>query len=180
MPDTFEITYSPETENTPEYAAELHAGGGTTSRANLAFLVGLLGVSGLGFAYIFSDPGNPMETALEPFLLGLLSGILAIFLGQFLSQTVHKNAAKKALEKRNAILGPTKVSFAADGITKENSIGRSAISWAKVTGTLDISTGTSLILAHTEVLPIPDEALPEGLNREEALTRIAKWRGKDA
>ncbi len=50
--------------------------------------------------------------------------------------------------------------------------------WSEIIEVIQVEQGTVLTLSPKQGLPIPDEALPEGLAREALLALISEWRGK--
>ncbi len=79
----------------------------------------------------------------------------------------HEEAAEKA--------GEVVSRFGPDGIDSRSALGQSFSKWPGIGAVLEIPGGTAIRMGATS-MPVPDEALPEGMGGPEFRARLDSWR----
>lgn len=135
---------------------------GATAAA-LAVIVGLTALPALAYG----------ADALLAALWGAASALLAVLLVlvPYLRRT--RVAADLATRARQ---GPVRVTLSADGVQSETELAHSRTRWQGVALISETPGAVLLWLGAAFALPLPDAALPDGLDRAAALARIRAWR----
>lgn len=107
---------------------------------------------------------------------GILFGLLlGVFTG-FLKAKAQRNVALQRLKVAWDARGEVVVSVGPQGISEKTSTGTVDHFWSSIYDVAALEKGLSFNILGTFFIPLPDENLPEGLSRAEALKRITEWR----
>ncbi|WP_027256445.1 hypothetical protein [Leisingera aquimarina] len=82
---------------------------------------------------------------------------------------ISKRAAEIEVKR-----GTTHTTFSSEGISYCNDIEQYRLSWLGVDGAIELDGGTGVIYGPG-FLPIPDDALPEGMSSDDFRKRIEEW-----
>ena len=72
--------------------------------------------------------------------------------------------------------GPILLRVSAQGIATEMATSRGAIDWPAVSAVLPGKLGLYAVIGGAQAMPLPDAALPEGMDRAALAARIEGWR----
>jgi hypothetical protein len=100
-----------------------------------------------------------------------LVGVLLVVFPYVKGARVEADLATRARQ------GEVRVTLGPDGIESESETGYTRSDWGAVAAVSEAPKATLLWLGALIVMPAPDAALPEGVDRAELLRRVAEWRG---
>lgn len=114
-------------------------------------------------------------------ILALLWGAVATLIAVLLVVIPYvKKAMARADLATRARQGEVHVTLGPDGIEATTDIAYSKQNWDVVSVIAEAPKATLLWIGATMAMPVPDEALPQGVDRAELIRRIAIWRGEGA
>lgn len=121
----------------------------------------------------------PAAAGVEIDLLGVLAGAGT---GALLLSVIHalaQRATARILAASAAYREPVEMELRREGILMRTDLAETALRWSAVDEVVDLRRGLGLVTGAA-VLPLPDAALPEGMDREGLRRLIALWRGEGA
>jgi hypothetical protein len=149
----------------------------TGSRRRLALAVLATLVALLAIALLPVLLGLLPRGALLALLWGAVAALLAVLLVIIPYVKRTRVAADMATRARQ---GEVRATLGPAGIETRTDLAFTRSGWGAVSEVSAAPKATLLWIGALTALPVPDAALPAGVDRAEALRRIAIWRGADA
>ena len=145
----------------------------TGSRAALAGVVvacmALISAFAIGPALVGVYPRGDAIVALWGAAGGLL-GVLLILIPYMRRKRIEADLATRLRQ------GKVRVTLSAEGVAMASDLSHGLTRWPGVALVSETPTALLLWLGAAMAAPVPDGALPQGVDRAEALRRIAAWR----
>lgn len=104
-------------------------------------------------------------------MIGLVLGLA--FYTMFLNRSYRRMSRMMAANPMHA--GPHTATLGPDGIEIRGAASESRLGWETVEGVLHLNRGI-VLMVPSELLPLPDEGLPRGMDRAALVSRIEQWR----
>lgn len=144
-------------------------------RARLIWALAILSLPLIGWTIAIQGFGAALADA-QLFGVGLLTGM--VLLRVTWSYYRRREAAPREREMLDQSEG-AKVSLDADGLTVALEWRRAWIAWSALQAVEPFDRAVWLSFEGAFGLPVPDDALPEGVDRAELLRRLDAWRGSE-
>lgn len=113
------------------------------------------------------------------FWAGIVLGLAAAYLTGLLVGRLQSAILDSERGSFSYKTGPIAMRLSAEGITSETVNNREVIRWPAVQSIRETPQGIALRLDASHFVPVPDHVLPDGLEREQVLTLIRRWRSGD-
>jgi len=149
----------------------------TGSRGQLAVAVGGC------LAFVMMIAAAPIPLGLSDYhgyllsLWGAVAGLLAVLLVIFPYVKGARISADLATRARQ---GEVRVALGPEGIEAMTDLTFTQNRWDTVSAVSESPKAVLLWLGALIAMPVPDDALPDGVDRAELLRRIEQWRGEGA
>ncbi|QHQ36997.1 YcxB family protein [Algicella marina] len=147
-----------------------HSGTGRAALINMAVTAAVL----FGGYWLFLRY-TPME-AVPAFLAGVATGAAAYLFGLMACNRAKRTGMHRALRADAERRGPATLRLSESGVATETAHGKASLPWAGIRAVEEIKPGIALLTSGFGAIILPDDALPAGLDRAEALARISRWR----
>lgn len=120
---------------------------------------------------------RPAAADREVFLTALLFGMLIGAVALFLTADAQSHALRETEAEMRAARGEAVVTLSDEGAEIRQGGEVYALDWPSVTRVQEWRRGVMLFSTVFRSVPVPDEALPEGVTRADVLARVKAWRG---
>ena len=148
-------------------------GGLRQDRSRQRLLVGLVaGAAVLGLVLWWAQLSFEQLIAAEIGAVGMLVFLLLV-MRPFWAKWYLREAAAAPINR-----GAMRLRLDAEGVHAENDVLRQRVRWPGVLGVTQSATATGIWFGRGTLVVLPDEALPEGLDRSAMMTQIETWRAE--
>ena len=172
MSKAFEVTYrwTPEVNRTFRHAVLWTGREKLRLHLNTLVMVGSIGALIALIAHLY-DSGD-FFTTWKLVCLGVVIGMVSGLINTLTDNVINdrrQNAALRVMSKFVLRVGP-------EGIVNSNDQSRTEYDWGAISDVADVKSGLAIIIKGWGFIPLLEAALPDGLTKAEALSRINTWR----
>ena len=153
------------------------------TEGNGEFIVGIIGfllmLAG-GAVYLAEHYGVLPDKSALMFICGaFFSGVIASFGAARFTRSVIGQIEGESTRRTKAMLNApaSKIGFGLDGITEHFEGGETRLLWSAISELREYQEGLVLMRGERGAIFVPDESLPEDLDRAEARGRFRRWKG---
>lgn len=124
--------------------------------------------------------GLPFQPVAGGLLLwvGITLGLVGAYLTLIFVSRYRDLVAERELELGAYRKGPVRVELTAEGVSTRAPGQARQIAWISVRGLIDTPLGLGLRLDERDFIPVPDDRLPDAMDRKALTSQINAWRGQ--
>ena len=119
---------------------------------------------------------SPRPADFNVFFAGLAVGLISAFIALYLTADAQSQALHEIEADMRADRGDAVVTLSSQGAEMRQGDEVYALNWPAVTRIEEFSKGFMIFTTIFRGVPVPDDALPEGMTRADALRRVNEWR----